>query len=512
MAQPLRLESAEREFLRLVAQAAFSNPFGEERTELHQAIAGCMGAVSDREGFLPRLIARVSESVSRIEKKGVALVARYPAEDRDLVQIAFLFEIYYRFVCEFERLTVEQARSGTVCHPVPFAREALSLLLQRGFGQEEAIRYFAMFDQLYRAFYFINHGLVGRSPSMKKLRLHLWRNVFTKDVRWYVLHLWDRLEDFSTLLLGETGTGKGTAAAAIGRSGFIPFDPERGCFVESFTRNFIAINLSQFPESLIESELFGHRKGSFTGAIGHHEGVLARCSRYGAIFLDEVGELAPAVQIKLLQVLQDRTFSEVGGHEKKRFPGRVIAATNQPLDELLCTGRMRLDFYYRLCSDEVVVPPLRQRLQEDPQEFEDLLLNVLERMMNAPPAELIGEVRQGIEDAVGPGYNWPGNVRELEQAARRAVLTGTYSVDRSCHGPDLLDRIRQGVEEGTIAARDLLASYCALLYRRHGTIDEVARRAGLDRRTARRYIRLAAKQDQEERVAAAMPLGAAPKA
>ena len=106
---------------------------------------------------------------------------------------------------------------------------------------------------------------------MKKLRENLWNNIFTYDIDQYQLYLWDRMEDFSTLLLGPTGCGKGTAAAAIGRSGFIPYDEKTGTFARTFTQTFVSVNLSQFAETLLESELFGHARGAFTGAVESHE-------------------------------------------------------------------------------------------------------------------------------------------------------------------------------------------------------------------------------------------------
>jgi len=323
---------------------------------------------------------------------------------------------------------------------------------------------------------------------MRALKRTLWEAIFTSDIRWYDRFLWDRLEDFSTLLLGETGSGKGTAAAAIGRSGYIPFDEKKGRFVESFTRAFVPINLSQFPETLIESELFGHTKGSFTGAIESHEGAFAACSPHGAVFLDEIGEVSIPVQIKLLQILQERVFSPVGSHERRRFRGRVIAATNRPLASLRGPGGLRDDFFYRLSSDVIVVPPLRQRIAEDPSELEALVDHTVARLLGEPSEEIASLVRETLLRGLGPEYPWPGNVRELEQATRRIILKRRYEGDRRIPASDAQARFLHAAGRGEFDAQQLLAGYCSLLFERHGTYQEVARRTGLDRRTVKKYI------------------------
>jgi len=297
----------------------------------------------------------------------------------------------------------------------------LARLREFGFKADEARHYFAFFYQLRRAFFFINQ-LAGTSPSMCRLRCSLWNNIFTHQAQRYESALWDRMEDFSTLLLGETGTGKGAAAAAIGRSGYIPFEPKTARFAESFTRNFIAINLSQFPENLIESELFGHKKGAFTGAVDNHQGILARCVPHGAIFLDEIGDVTVPVQIKLLKVLQERSFSPVGSHVHKPFRGRIIAATNRPLAELRRQGSFRDDFYYRLCSDVIEVPPLRQQLAEDPASLDPLLKSVLQRILGQAEPDQVRDIRSALQQHLPSNYPWPGNVRELQNAISRSVL------------------------------------------------------------------------------------------
>jgi transcriptional regulator with GAF, ATPase, and Fis domain len=303
-------------------------------------------------------------------------------------------------------------------------------------------------------------------------------------MRGYEAALWNRMEDFSTLLLGETGTGKGQAAAAIGRSGFIPYLAHERRFAANFAESFIAINLSQFPETLIESELFGHRKGAFTGAIDHHQGVFERCSAHGALFLDEIGEVAIPVQIKLLQVLQERTFTPLGGHEKKRFSGRVVAATNRPLGALRREGRFRDDFYFRLCSDVIEVPTLRQRIAESADELALLVRIIAARIAGIEDARAAAAVLERLPR----GYAWPGNVRELEQAVRRILLTGRYAGEPGAATVSDDERLVEQLRAGQLSADELLGRYSALLYRRLGTYAEVAKRLGLDPRTSRKYV------------------------
>lgn len=487
------LPGVDREFLTLIAKAAFANPFGNERAKLDLEIAGLPEGAT-HETCLDVALERVRAFLLKLDNQGRNHVNAFAARDRPLLTTAYLFDIFHQYILSFDNLIQRQITAGDALCPVPFGKDVANNLISRGIEKPDALRFLAMFYQLRRAYYFIDCALIGRSASMRNLRRSLWNNVFTHDMRIYERFMWTQMEDFSTLLLGETGTGKGAAATAIGRSGFIPFDDRRQCFVESFMRSFLSMNLSQFSESLIESELFGHKKGAFTGAVEMHEGVFARCSPHGAIFLDEIGDTSIPVQIKLLQVLQERVFSPVGSHEKRRFNGRFIAATNRPLDTLRAQGSFRNDFFYRLCSDVITVPPLRLRLAEDPAELDDLLRFTVKRIVGTDSPEIVQSVHTVITRELGDHYPWPGNVRELEQAVRRTILTHTYEGDRPATTPDLRTRLFEGIDSGAYRADHLVADYCALLHSRHGTYEEVARRTGLDRRTARKYVLTGQKQ------------------
>ncbi len=482
------LTADDRTFFERVSRATFANPFGETRETLDRSIAA--GAGSRGALDLSRTHATVSARLADVAARsagGRLDLSTLPSDERTLLEHAVLFDLFHRHVDRIDAFILEQRAAGDRSLRVPFARDVVPTLVDAGFPLAEAHRYLALFFQLRRAFYFIERSLPGTSGSMRRFREHLWNNLFTFDARLYARSLWRRMEDFSTFLLGETGTGKGTAAAAIGRSAFIPYDEKAQSFAASFEKGFVSINLSQFPEALLESELFGHKRGAFTGAVEGHTGLFSRCSAHGAIFLDEIGEASPPVQIKLLRVLQERTFSPVGGHDLLRFSGRVVAATNRTLGELRA-GSLRDDFYYRLCSDVIVVPPLRQRVAEEPGELAELCRVILERILGEGSEELSPLVLGVIDRELGADYTWPGNVRELEQCVRRVILTGHYEGDRTREPPsgdadgELLELV------GDETAQGLTARYCAALHARHGSYEEVARRTGLDRRTVKAHV------------------------
>ena len=225
--------------------------------------------------------------------------------------------------------------------------------------------------------------------------------------------------DATVLIRGESGTGKELVAQAI------HYNSHRS------TKPFIKVNCAALPETVIESELFGHEKGSFTGAISTRKGRF-EIAAGGTIFLDEIGDLSPTTQIKLLRVLQEREFERVGGNETIRTNVRVIAATNRDLERLMEANQFREDLYYRLNVFPIHVPPLRDR-KSDVLLLADYFIekyaernHVGIRRISTPAIDLL------------VNYHWPGNVRELENCIERAVLLSVDDVIHSHHLPPSL--------------------------------------------------------------------------
>jgi DNA-binding NtrC family response regulator len=248
-------------------------------------------------------------------------------------------------------------------------------------------------------------GIIGKGAAMKRL-LQLLETVAGTN---------------STILItGETGTGKEVVARAIHHNG-----PRR-------LQRFVALNCSAIPESLLEAELFGHVRGAFTGAVGNRQGRLEQAHR-GTLFLDEVGTMSAALQMKLLRVLQEREFERVGDSHTTKVDVRVIAATNSDLARMVAEGQFREDLYYRLNVIPVQMPPLRERKEDIPL----LVQHFLDRLRGdaRAPMTVSQEAMRRLM-----AFHWPGNVRQLENFMERSVAfsAGRPQIEATDLPPELL--------------------------------------------------------------------------
>ena len=245
--------------------------------------------------------------------------------------------------------------------------------------------------------------------------------------------------DTTVLVTGESGTGKEVISSLIHQR-----SPRAG-------KPFVAINCAALPEQLLESELFGHERGAFTGASTTKIGRLEQAAG-GTIFLDEIGEMSPLVQAKLLRVLQEREFQRLGGSRTLRADVRVIAATNRDLTSAIARGEFREDLFYRLNVFEIRLPPLRERT-EDILMLADVFLEELGQTMGRPAAGISTDARQWLLE-----YSWPGNVRELRNAIERAILLCDGGLITREHLPTLARRPVAALVPGGDGALDPAAS------------------------------------------------------
>src|SRR4051794_18633412 len=212
--------------------------------------------------------------------------------------------------------------------------------------------------------------------------------------------------DVTVLVRGESGTGKELVARGIHAA-----SPRRD-------RTFVKVNCAALPAELLESELFGFERGSFTGAIQHKPGKFEFANR-GTMFLDEIGEMSFPLQAKLLQVLQDGEFSRLGGKHDVRVDVRIVAATNRNLEQAVAAGQFREDLFFRLNVVCIKMPPLRERREEIPV-LCDYFLKKYSVHYNKPYQELSADTMRLLQE-----YDWPGNIRELENVIKRTVVLGT---------------------------------------------------------------------------------------
>ena len=442
----------------------------------------------------PNLIAltrRCAELLTRVQ-------AAWPEDGRATARDATLYEevasfwLFHSYVPRFDAVIQgaldRQADAARVDYYPAFKADAERALARPGLhllDTQPVPHLLACAFQLRRAFHNIFRSLVGGSAPMARLRAEIWQSIFTHDLRHYRRTLYTRMGDFGTVVTGPSGSGKELVARAIGLSRYVPFDPKHGRFVDDFARGFFPLNLAALSPTLIESELFGHRRGAFTGALADRAGWMEICPATGAVFLDEIGEVENGIQVKLLRVLQERTFQPLGSTETRRFLGKIIAATNRDLLAEIRAGRFREDFYYRLCSDQLTTPSLREQLDAAPGDLTAMVTHIAERFYDAEEApRFVRDTADWIERELGANYAWPGNFRELEQCVRNLVLRGTYRPAGSLARRNA-DDWNALIGQGQLTAEELLRRYTRLVHAQAGSIEETSRRLDLDRRTVK---------------------------
>jgi DNA-binding NtrC family response regulator len=391
---------------------------------------------------------------------------RERAPDTDIIVITAFEEM---------RTAVEAMKAGAFEYLVkPLDLDQIELVLERCFAHRQLRERARQQVVDAEAEYSIDR-IAGRDPRMIEIYKVIGQVAATRA---------------PVLIRGETGTGKELIARAIHFNSPAAAEP------------FVAVNCTAIPEALLESELFGHKRGAFTGAISDRRGrfALAGC---GTLFLDEIGDTSGAFQAKLLRVLQDREFSPVGADHAERTEARVIAATHRNLEELVRGGRLREDLYFRLRVVEIVVPPLRERRADIPVLIEHFVrkiaLSLHQETRTLTPAAIDALTR----------YSWPGNVRELENTLTRALVLARGGVvdDRDLALGAQPTNASSGMKPSGNSLREVEAEHVRrILVRTSGNKRRAARilgvsRARLDRLIARHGLSargLASRPDSEE--------------
>ena len=498
----------ERRFAESLSRLARTNPFVPERIELEKQALGSRfneaaeywvpdaGALElNATQFVRPNLRALGERATEVANAARARWrqgAQASDHELELYQDLCLYVLFYRYDAPlFELSRDPTARPKALAWYESFRRDYHELLEVEGINWPVPMQpelALALLFQLRRAFHYVFRYLLGSSPVSARLRAETWHSIFTHDLKRYRQSLFRRMHDIATLITGPTGSGKELVAQAIGLSRFVPFDAKRRAFTESFADQFHALHLAALPVSLVESELFGHRRGAFTGAVEDRTGWLEASGPAGTIFLDEVGELPAEVQVKLLRAIDARTFNRLGESKPRAFLGKLVAATHRDLAREMRAGRFRPDLFHRLSADQIRTPALRERIASDPNELPYLVAQLSRRVAGEESAaEVTRDTLAFIERELGYDYSWPGNIRELEQCVRSVVVRGRYEPprDSTASQRDQLDR--QLLESG-LSLKQLEQRYARLVYQATGNYSEAARRLAIDRRTVRDHV------------------------
>ena len=475
---------------------AFVNPFGKERDRIEARILSKMGFVNSLIDSNPIFTKEFNQVLQWVWVGEKALldgkVKEFQSSHSDRIASLAYFSLYHEIVDDLDRL-IESPEGDSIANRKLFRRIEEGIRkrspLIRGMSNPmwgNPGHLFSCFYQLRRAFLCLFQEIVGQSDPIRSLRMRVWESVFTQDMLSYQQWMHESVGRFPTLVLGPSGSGKEIVARAIGLSRFIPYDPQSGQFASKPRDSFRPVNLSALSETLIESELFGHRKGSFTGAIRDHAGIFETAGVHGTVFLDEIGEVPESIQVKLLRLLQSGEFQAIGSEERSFYEGKIIAATHRDLDAEMRAGRIREDFFYRLCGDQVNTVALHEILASRPDEIIGSVHYICSRLFGREGAgELSSRVVDTLRAQVPQNYEWPGNFRELEQAVRNVIVRNEYVPVLRGEESNSIETVYENTE---VSLAQWSATYARKAFENAGSYREAARRLKIDQRTLKKLV------------------------
>ena len=475
---------------------AFVNPFGKERDRIEARILTKMGFVNSQIDSNPIFTQEFNQVLQWVWVGEQALldgkVKEFESSHSDRMASLAYFSLYHQIVDDLDRL-IEGPEGDSIANRKLFRRIEEGIRkrspLIRGMSNPmwgNPGHLFSCFYQLRRAFLCLFQEIVGQSDPIRSLRMRVWESVFTQDMLSYQQWMHESVGRFPTLVLGPSGSGKEIVARAIGLSRFIPYDPQSSQFASKPRDSFRPVNLSALSETLIESELFGHRKGSFTGAIRDHAGIFETAGVHGTVFLDEIGEVPESIQVKLLRLLQSGEFQAIGSEERSFYEGKIIAATHRDLDAEMRSGRIREDFFYRLCGDQVNTVALHEILASRPDEIIGSVHYICSRLFGPEGAgELSSRVVDTLRAQVPKNYEWPGNFRELEQAVRNVIVRNEYVPVLRSEESNSIETVYENTE---VSLAQWSATYARKAFENAGSYREAARRLKIDQRTLKKLV------------------------
>ncbi len=483
-----------------ISKLSKANPFLYERIELEKAILGnkykkigdLWSIHSLEKGYLENLkkIEEISAELAKkyknkFEKDNIELTL----DDISLYEELVSYHLFEKYRDNFQELIYDDKSYG---EKYLFYNEFLDdfnsffrLSNYKFYKHSKPEDLFALYHQIHRGFYYIFDFIVGSSNAVAELRASVWESIFTYDIYRYKSCLFKDMRNITTLITGPSGTGKELVARAISFSQYIDFDAKKYLFRSNYRKQFSPLHLSAMSANLIESELFGHKKGAYTGALNDRKGWFELCSKYGTVFLDEIGEIDESIQVKLLRVTQNRFFQPLGSTESVEFKGKIVAATNRDLSDEINKGSFRKDLYYRFCSDIIITPSLSEQISGSEKELKRLVKYLSKKIIGEKEfASLAEETVNWIKSEIGLNYEWSGNIRELEQCIRNIMLRGKY-YPANLANLTKMDSYIKNIKELSYNADELLTGYCELVHGETKNYSETARKLELDRRTVK---------------------------